>query len=369
MPDPDRLIYTPEHQPAAMGIAGVNTRPLQEAALGIAGHWGSTLRPRLGEVISPVPPLSSRHLGDRAARECWRRAVYLLDYTYISCPTRPGSGAMRYRDGFHALCAPETRALPLYLDSGGFREFVGTAPPWSSYRRYCHAIDLVRPEGAMAKDVIGDQQGSREGYERMCADGYRDLAIPVWQARPAWLGHLDASANGREAAQDPILRSYCHRAPLVGIGGLVQGPCPREERHRYLEQLCTAFPDTRFWALGQASATVVNGLGSLGLLDRIWTDGSWWIHHARTEQIAVVQDGLLKSLRLTHTGARSFFTLPELMAANLRSLLSAYSGLWSFPGPPRVPEQMHDLDERVELRRRVREEVGGSLVRQLPLEL
>jgi len=61
----------------------------------------------------------------------------------------------------------------------------------------------------------------------------------------------------------------------------------------------------------QASAMVINGLGQLGLLDRISTDGSWWIHHARTEQFAVVQDGFLKSLRLTHTGASSFFTLLE----------------------------------------------------------
>ena len=98
---------------------------------------------------------------------------------------------------------------------------------------------------------------------------------------------------------------------------------------------------------------VINGLGQLGLLDRISTDGSWWIHHARTEQFAVVQDGFLKSLRLTHTGASSFFTLLELMAANLRSLLSAYAGLWSFPAPAVVPTDLRDSDVRLELRRRL----------------
>jgi hypothetical protein len=103
----------------------------------------------------------------------------------------------------------------------------------------------------------------------------------------------------------------------------------------------------------QASAMVVFGLGLLGLLDRVSTDGSWWIHHARTEQFAVVQDGLLKSLRLTHTGASSFFTLPELMAANLRSLLSAYAGLWTFPAPTEVPTDLRDPDVRFELRRRL----------------
>ena len=82
----------------------------------------------------------------------------------------------------------------------------------------------------------------------------------------------------------------------------------------------------------QASAMVLNGLGQLGLLDRVSTDGSWWIHLGRTEQFAVLQDGVLKSLRLTHTGAESFFTLLELTAANLRSLLSAYARIVSLPG-------------------------------------
>ena len=173
--------------------------------------------------------------------------------------------------------------------------------------------------------------------------------------RPARPGTraCDAADNGRLAARDPALRAYVDRAPVVAIGGLVRGPCPRAMRHLYLAELVRAFPDTRFWALGQASAMVINGLGQLGLLDRVSTDGSWWIHHARTEQFAVVQDGLLKSLRLTHTGARSFFTLPELMAANLRSLLSAYAGLWTFPAPTEVPTDLRDPDVRFELRRRL----------------
>ncbi len=104
---------------------------------------------------------------------------------------------------------------------------------------------------------------------------------------------------------------------------------------------------------------LLNGLGQLGLLDRVSTDGSWWIHHARTEQFAVLQDGLLKSLRLTHTGAASFFTLLELMAANLRSLLSAYAGLWVFPAPADVPTDLRDPDVRFELRRRLLKRQGG----------
>ena len=91
----------------------------------------------------------------------------------------------------------------------------------------------------------------------------------------------------------------------------------------------------------------------LGLLDRFSCDGAWWIHHGRTEQFAVVQDGLLRSVRLTHTGASSFFTLLELMAANLRSLLSAYAGLWTFPAPADVPTDVRDPEVRLELRKRL----------------
>ena len=73
----------------------------------------------------------------------------------------------------------------------------------------------------------------------------------------------------------------------------------------------------------------------------------------RTEQLAVVQGGLLRSLRLTHTGAETFFTLPELMAANLRALLAAYAGLWAFPAPAEVPTNLRAPEVRLELRRRL----------------
>ena len=98
---------------------------------------------------------------------------------------------------------------------------------------------------------------------------------------------------------------------------------------------------------------MVNGLGCAGLLDRVWLDGSWWLHDARAEVLAVLEDGLIKTIRLTRTGARSFFPLLELMSCNLRSLLAAYAGLWTFPGPARVPTDLEDLDARLELRRRL----------------
>jgi hypothetical protein len=340
---------------AAVGIAGVNTRPLMRAAdpmVGIAGNWGSTLRPHVVRLTKPGASISKSRIGDQAALHAPKRACHFLDYTYVACPDR-GTGHMRYRPGFSDFCAPVTRRLPVYLDSAAYREFTGGAPSWSDYARYCETIDLVHPDGAMAKDVVGDQESSRQGYERMCADGYRDITIPVWQIMSNWVNGLSVEANAHLASHDPVLRHYCDRAPLVAIGGLNQSPCQRSERHLYLQVLCLAFPDTQFWGLGQANPVVVNGLGCAGLLDRVWVDGSWWIHDARAEVLAVLEDGLIKTIRLTRTGARSFFPLLDLMGCNLRSLLSAYAGLWTFPGPARVPTDLEDLDARLELRRRL----------------
>jgi len=103
----------------------------------------------------------------------------------------------------------------------------------------------------MARDVLGDQEASRQGYEHLCRDGYGEVVIPVWQVRPAWDPNCDPCGNGRFAARDATLRAFADRATVVAIGGLVQGPCPRAARHLYLAELVRAFPDTHFWALGQ----------------------------------------------------------------------------------------------------------------------
>jgi hypothetical protein len=171
---------------AAVGIAGVNTRPLMRAAdplVGVAGNWGSTLRPHVARLAEPGSSISTARIGDQAALHASKGGCYFLDYSYVACPDR-ASGLMRYRPGFADLCAPALRRLPVFLDSAAYREFTGGAPSWSSYSRYCETIDLVQPDGVMAKDVVGDQAASREGYERMCADGYRDVTIPVWQIMP-----------------------------------------------------------------------------------------------------------------------------------------------------------------------------------------
>src|SRR6202521_6160088 len=69
---------------ASVGIAGVNTHPLYAATLGIAGNWGSTLRPHLQHITAASPVATSTRLGDRAASACWAHACYLIDYSYVS---------------------------------------------------------------------------------------------------------------------------------------------------------------------------------------------------------------------------------------------------------------------------------------------
>ncbi len=108
----------------------------------------------------------------------------------------------------------------------------------------------------------------------------------------------------------------------------------------------------QFWALGQANFKVVNGLGAMGLLNRVWTDGSWWILDAACERFAVIQDGRIVMHSLEGI-ARSFFTITECMAANLRSLLGAYAGLWEWPPPDPLPTDPNDPDQVEDMKGRL----------------
>ena len=100
----------------------------------------------------------------------------------------------------------------------------------------------------------------------------------------------------------------------------------------------------------------------LGLLDQVWTDGTWWLSDATAERFAYVEDGLItmhsfESSRKDGNGKRqvyrqTFFTLVEMMAANLRSLLAAYEGLWSWPPPEPLPVDLMDMAQVAELKQR-----------------
>lgn len=347
-----------------MGIAGVNTRPLARASLGIAGNMSSTIRPTLVKTLDLTGIPGGNSLGDRAART-WDRACYLSDASYIAC--QAATGGIRWRGWSMALFGRQQRKRPLGLDSGCFRRRQGKTPRWFTYEAYLRAIDVTEPDFWMAYDVWGDQQATLANYERMIAEGYGDeRCIPVWQM--SWDDRAStilerrgdvpqtvrtAIANARLAVRDPVFRWMASHSRWLAVGGMVKGPCPREVRGVYLGEVARLCPELMLWGLGQACPQVINSLGTQGLLGRVSLDSSHWILNAANECIPVLEDGLLKSVRLTSTGAESFFTLLERMAAHLRAFHAAYTGAWTWPGPPAVPTDMRDLDARLELQSRL----------------
>jgi hypothetical protein len=96
------------------------------------------------------------------------------------------------------------------------------------------------------------------------------------------------------------------------------------------------------------------------MLDQVFCDGSWYLRDAAAERMAIVEKGLITMISLeTRPGERlengrreSFFTFSELMAANLRSLLSAYAGLIKWPNiewPSDLPLSPLPLERAKEL--------------------
>lgn len=392
----------------ALGVAGVDQRltidvPQSVFSGGDLQRYDDSLK----EIIRHSP-----RLGDRAVREAWRRGVWFSDYTYITTPyheTDNGGhvlgGGMRWRNGREKTFARENRALPLLLDSCGYRrEITGTAPRWAmEFDTYLEAIQLTDPDGYAAWDYPDDRQLTLD-YLRRMEEAFPDdidngRLWPVFSLRwtwndkahlnfsrlPQWSGRdlaymipinrtqreykeatrdkwaRQALANALAMAADPDFRRICDRYGRVMIGGMVGGGCPRMARHILAAALCELLPGVQFWLLGQANFAVVNGLGMLGLLDRVWTDGTWWIKDAAAERFAFVEEGLITMHSFEApkgpNGRRvkrqqTFFTLTEMMAANLRSLLSAYEGLWNWPPPEPLPLDLLDIDQANELRRR-----------------
>jgi len=358
---------------AAVGIAGLNDQSVTRAAhAGVAGYLSSKVRQRLPRMLTPRGDTQRSGLGDRAAEIAYAHGVYFVDFSYLACTTGTGNGTephLRWRSGRAEVFGPGRRVMPLYLDAGAYRLYTGHAPRWVSRETYLAAIDLLGPEGFAAFDVIGDQAVTQTNFDWMCAAGYGPErgCFPVWQVRESYDHHATmagvnwravpdearcAVANARLAARDPVLRYYAARSSLIGLGGMVRGPIPRDVRHWYIAELARLFPDHHFWALGQANYKVVNGLGSLGLLDRISLDGTWWLLDAACDRFGVVKDGQIVMLSL-EGWAQSLFTIEELMAANLRCILGAYAGLWQFPPMPllpnlRDPEAVQELQQHLQ---------------------
>jgi hypothetical protein len=122
--------------------------------------------------------------------------------------------------------------------------------------------------------------------------------------------------------------------------------------------LCHLFPEARFWLLGQASYPVLNGLGLLGLLDRVVVDGTAYLQDASNERISYVDQGLItiqsleqmkwqKAQRLPRR--EYFFTIEELMSGSLRSMIAAYAGLIDWPALP-MPINLGDFEKLEQLK-------------------
>jgi hypothetical protein len=185
----------------------------------------------------------------------------------------------------------------------------------------------------------------------------RTQAPTTARTREAWA--RQAIANALLVAQDSDFRWMAERFGRVMLGGMVGGPCPRAARHLFAATLAKAFPDVQFWLLGQANFAVINGLGMLGLLDQVWTDGTWYLKDATAERFAVVEDGLIVMNNIgVGRGKRgekrreSLFTIVEMMAANLRSILAAYQGLWTWPPPEPLPLDLMDIEQVLDMKER-----------------
>jgi hypothetical protein len=398
---------------SAVGIAGEvkgQTETGVNGAFGISGinchsTIGHQLRLRDDE-LSLVSRQSYR-LGDRAVRESWRRGIWFADFTYLVSPFAGsnGRGNLAWREGREQIFSVDNRIMPVYLDSCGFRRVITeTAPEWAKpFEVYPRAIEIINPDGYATWDNPKDRAETMKYTQEMMRLYPGDTRMwPVYSVRWAWddkahlkysqlpgwrsdsLSYLipetrtqklfsadtkelwarQAIANALEMAKDPHLRWMVDEFGKVMIGGMVKGPCPRDARHLFVAALCKIFPEANFWLLGQANFKVINGLGKLGLLDRVWCDGTWWIKDATCERFAYVENGLITMLSFEMPRFRgkrdkskkrqTFFTLTEMMAANIRSLLAAYEGLWEWPPPEPLPVDLIDINQVIELKDRYR---------------
>lgn len=406
VPSPQR--YTA----ASVGVAGPNTWNVianVQAAVGIAGNLSRQARTQIH--AAQTTSAGSTYLGDRAAMAAIRRGMWFSDWTYLVCSTRsrmPGAARVRWREGRDVVFNRQTRQMPVGIDCGSYRRLLGnsgTLPTWThEFERYQEAIALIDPDVYAAWDDPRDRAVSLRDLRTLMRVFPHDVdngrMWPVFSVRWTWNDHAIARfnrlpgwasrdlstlipmnrtqrqysavqlatwaraaiANALVLAGDPDFRWMVERFGRIMLGGMVDGPVHRVARHVFVATLCRLFPDTHVWLLGQANFATVNGLGAMGLLDRVWVDGSWYLQDARCARFAYVEQGLITMLNL---GAgkqadgtpliQPFFTLQEMMAANLRSLLAAYEGLWAWPAITPLPIDVRDDEQLVALRSHYRE--------------
>jgi len=361
---------------STVGVAGANTAQIIGSARAATGSHAD---------------LAHSGVGDRAQLHGWRRASWLADYTYLVTPYQDGRAtpAMHWRSGYAETFARDRRTIPVLLDSTGFRRcLTGTAPVWAGdFERYVQAIDLIDPDGYAAWDDPRDRATSLRDLDRLRSIYPGDDRLwPVWSVRWSWdvrppyrLADLPrwgsralsslvprtkthrlpdsledharlAVLNAVVVARDPDFQRMAARHGKVMIGGLVKGPINCFVRHLFIKALRTLVP-AHYWLLGQASAYVANGLAYTGELDHVSVDGSWWVQDALCHKVAYLDQGLINVVDLgARDGSReSFFTTRERMAALLRSLLSLWAGLVTWPAAPALPVDFADLAQLREL--------------------
>jgi hypothetical protein len=336
-----------------LGIAGLDSPGLTGK---VHRALGLTPAQVAAEITAVDSTSKSIRLGDRTADLKGSGGFYFLDYSYLVSPyfstkaggyrRRPGH-ELGWRKGFKRLFDRNHRQLPLLLDSGGYRRRISrTAAEWvNEIELYFRAIEFIDPDGYAIFDDPLSQAETLKALETMMRLFPDDIdngrMWPVWSSRwqwdehcrsfnrlPAWVpgGSLAAlvpfNATQRQYRSDTIelyaaqaignavqlsansaFRKMVERFGRLMLGGLVSGPCHRLARHLYAATLCHIFPDVEFWLLGQASYPVINGLGMLGLLDRVVTDGTAYLQDASNERISYVADGLItiQSLEQTKT--------------------------------------------------------------------
>lgn len=381
----------------ALGIAGQRADHMLRAALGVAGLNTAPLVATARAALTSRSPrvLGGETVGDRIERVAGTHAVIVNSFVYDVSPSEPtgrggyrrtADGSMRIRHG-RVWVLPEHRPAPLWIDCDAPARHNGTSPNWATFDAYVQAVELICPDGFFTFDTIGDAEATRRDYERICsvfpADALPDGRLwPVYPVTAVWDGaaRVDRArlptglrrsplgayiplnetqrqyrpeqleswaaavvANAQLIAADPHFREMASHHGKVALGGMaIKGnPVPRLARHLLAAVLTEAFPGVQLWLLGNANAYVVNGLGVLGLLDRVWLDGSWALKEAMCGSLAYLRDGLItmwyagqgrdqRGQLLTDL----FFRREWLMAGNLWALLGAYAGAWRWPTVP-----------------------------------
>lgn len=139
--------------------------------------------------LHPLPLLTRRDqpAARRARPSRCLAASNFLNWTYLTVPDPHTPRRIRYRSGRAAVFSPQTRELPVVLDSGAYRALIaGTAPPYTrDLALYYGAIELVRPNAYAAPDhPYGQAQNRAPGGDHLHVSAARRRWTPLARLPP-----------------------------------------------------------------------------------------------------------------------------------------------------------------------------------------